>query len=415
MAGLAYYRDRYYARCSFVQNGKQTRFLTPLQNPDERYITKTVARIRLNEFKRNNETEVIEQRKAGKKYDRMNLSWYKDYGEIETADKTILEAVNDWLETIKTDGLTDNTVGLYKRHLDEFMDTRGIGQSLKMIALTTSDIDTFKKAQRKKKLATATLHSKLRSIDNFLTWVVRRHKEYGLLPTERPDVDKPKLKTKKPVYISNEIFFAVLKQLDKIYADEPEKADMFKSFFHLYRETGLRLREPIHNTLKDTHLEIKSGRTKNSYERRVYLNRNQVFVVKRLKEYVQSRIKHGSAQRAVESYISRVFKNALIELGFDGYKLHCLRDTFACRLYYETHDIYKVCGALGHADIKMTTKYANYDTVELAEAFPDIAKKHEELSENLGKGEQSWYTEQLNFVNSEPRKDVLSSRIAGVV
>ncbi|NHZ84360.1 MAG: tyrosine-type recombinase/integrase [Planctomycetia bacterium] len=415
MAGLGFYRDRYYARCSFIKNGKQTRFLTPLQNPDERYITKTAALIRLNEFKRNNETEVIEQRKAGNNYDRMKLSWYKEYGEIETADKTILEAVNDWLETIKTDGLTDNTVKLYKRHLNEFMSTKGIGQSLKMVTLTTSDIDTFKKTERKKKLAVATIHSKLRSIDNFLNWVVRRHKEYGLLPTERPDVDKPKLKTKKPVYISNQIFFAVLKQLDKTYADEPEKADMFKSFFHLYRETGLRLREPIQNILKDTHLEIKSGRTKNSYERRVYLTKDQVFTVKRLKEYVQSRVKRGSGQRAVESYISRLFKNALRDLGREGYKLHCLRDTFACRLYYETHDIYRVCGALGHADIKMTTKYANYDTVELAEAFPDIAKKHEEMRRNLGKGEQSWHTEQFNLVNSEPRKDILSSRIAGVV
>ena len=40
---------------------------------------------------------------------------------------------------------------------------------------------------------------------------------------------------------------------------------------------------------------------------------------------------------------------------------HSLRDTFACRMYYKTKDIYKVKVLLGHSSVTTTEIYANFD------------------------------------------------------
>ena len=40
-----------------------------------------------------------------------------------------------------------------------------------------------------------------------------------------------------------------------------------------------------------------------------------------------------------------------------AYSAHDLRHAFAVRLYRETHDVYAVCVALGHANVSVTEKY----------------------------------------------------------
>jgi len=284
------------------------------------------------------------------------------------------------------------------------MTTKGIGRKLLVKNLTTSHVDSFKQTQ--KKIALATLHSKLRSIENFLRWAVKRQKTYGLTQNDKPCIDKPKLVVKKPLYITNDMFNRVLIIIDKKYIGDPEKADYLNKVFHLYRNTGLRLREPFRNNLESDCLKIKAGRTKNSYERPVYLTEDQVQTVKRMKETVQEGIKRGKNRRNMENYISRIFKSALVSLAETGYKFHCLRDTFATRLYYETGDIYKVCGHLGHADITMTTKYTHFDERELEKAFPDIAKYHRENAQNRQKSIRKEYTGNNSILNSAPKNVV---------
>ena len=72
---------------------------------------------------------------------------------------------------------------------------------------------------------------------------------------------------------------------------------------------------------------------------------------------------------------SRIFKTMLRKVGAPSeMHFHNLRDTFATRLHFQYGDIYRVCGALGHSDIKMTSAYTSFDLIELSTAFPDIAK-----------------------------------------
>jgi len=86
-------------------------------------------------------------------------------------------------------------------------------------------------------------------------------------------------------------------------------------------------------------------------------------------------VKYGKNQRNQIKYFSRIFKNMLRRVGAPSeMHFHNLRDTFATRLYFQYGDIYRVCGALGHSDIKMTSAYTSFDLIELSTAFPDIAK-----------------------------------------
>ena len=51
---------------------------------------------------------------------------------------------------------------------------------------------------------------------------------------------------------------------------------------------------------------------------------------------------------------------------------HNLRDTYAVIRYLETNDIYLVSKELGHKNIKMTLKYANFSIRKLKRDFPSI-------------------------------------------
>ena len=71
----------------------------------------------------------------------------------------------------------------------------------------------------------------------------------------------------------------------------------------------------------------------------------------------------------------------------------------------------KVCDALGHSDIKMTTKYTHNDTLELVQAFPDVAKRHNREQN----GHQMMDTTALSSLQTDSQSDNFTRVNAGVV
>ena len=143
--------------------------------------------------------------------------------------------------------------------MDEFISVVGVGKSIMVKDLRTTHIDLFKQIQ--KSISLNTLHSKLRSINNFLGYCIERVDDYEL--KSKPIVKKPSLPKSKPVYISNEIFDSAVEKLYEVYPTE--RASFLKDVYHFYRDTGLRLCEPFTFELFPDKLKIEAGRTKNSY------------------------------------------------------------------------------------------------------------------------------------------------------
>lgn len=416
MASFKKDNGRYYARSTYYigTNGqrKKQEIRVPLQSPNENHISLIMAKNRLQRYENKIEAIVIQKHKngtlpkktkKGKKVDWSILDWYsKNIGLdnllLMSESKSLSDAVNDWLSFQKGQRLSEQTIKLYARHLNNFLAV--IGKNLKVKNLSTYHIDTFSKSEKGKD---STLHSKLRTIGNFLGFVCKRPEIYEL--ETKPMIEKPKLKKKQARIIHNSQFDNALNRLDRKYPST--KAGFLNSAYNLYRDTGLRLAEPFNGRLMRDCLLLEAGRTKNSYERNVYLNESQVIIIKKMRAYVDQKERDGYNRTHQIKYFSRIFKSVLdcnlIETHF-----HNLRDTFATRLYYLTGDIYKVCGALGHSDISMTVKYTKYDVRELAKAFPDIAYF-------LKSGHRKADIDATELLQSIGQNSSLSSVPAGVV
>ena len=405
MAGIRKSGGRQYARSFYRLNKKQVEIRVPLQNPNEPYITKYVAESRKTRYEKKYEAEVINNHIKGKKLDTSKLDWFSDDAIKYKENSVILkQAVDRWLAYVKSERLEENTIGIYKRHMWAFMEV--IGETVPVKSLKTSHIDAFKISQQS--VAIATLHSKLRTIDNFFGFCVDRSDDYGLIA--KPKVKKPTLPKGNPMIISNNQFFSALNEIDKIYS--PDRANFLRSIYNFYRDTGLRLSEPFNFELFADRIRIKAGRTKNSYPRNVYLTKDQVLTIERMRSYVDSQVKQKKSRVNQIKYFSRIWKNVLRKTNApEKINFHSLRDTFATRLYFLTGDIYKVCGALGHSDIKMTTKYTHNDTLELVQAFPDIAKRHNREQN----GHQMMDTTALSSLQTDSQSDNFTRVNAGVV
>ena len=368
MAGIRKQFGKWYARSFYTLKGKQEEFKVCLHNPDEKYITERVAESRRTRYEREYEAEAIENRIKGIKVDKNELDWYsKRTIQYNQNSKTLEQAIVDWLKSAKGERLKKTTISIYESHLRDFK--RIVGKSILVKDLKTKHIDLFKQSQ--KSISINTLHSKLRSINNFLGYCIERVDDYEL--QSKPIVKKPSLPKSKPVLIPNDIFDSVIEKLYEVYPIN--KASFLKDIYYLYRCTGLRLGEPFIFELFSNKLKIVAGTTKNSYSRNVYLTGEQVDTIKSMRRYVKRMVRDGKNQRNQIKYFSRIFKTMLRKVGAPTeMHFHNLRDTFATRLYFLYGDIYMVCGALGHSDIKMTSAYTSFDLIELSIAFPDIAR-----------------------------------------
>ena len=70
--------------------------------------------------------------------------------------------------------------------------------------------------------------------------------------------------------------------------------------------------------------------------------------------------------------ISKIFKQAVRDIGRPELKFHNLRDTFALMRYLETRDIYQVSKELGHSSVKVTEKYLTHELTKIKPDFPSL-------------------------------------------
>ena len=87
-------------------------------------------------------------------------------------------------------------------------------------------------------------------------------------------------------------------------------------------------------------------------------------------------IEHHTHGRNKNGNFSKIFKQAVRDIGRPELKFHNLRDTFALMRYLETRDIYQVSKELGHSSVKVTEKYLTHELSMLKADFPSLARDY---------------------------------------
>ena len=76
--------------------------------------------------------------------------------------------------------------------------------------------------------------------------------------------------------------------------------------------------------------------------------------------------------KAFGNTISKRFKSICKSIGLGHHRIHDLRHTFGFRRYLMTRNIYQVMKEMGHAKVRMTEKYSDFEVTELRHDLPTL-------------------------------------------
>ena len=81
---------------------------------------------------------------------------------------------------------------------------------------------------------------------------------------------------------------------------------------------------------------------------------------------------YSKSHKGIIDTYSKTFKKVAKYEGFGEHKLHNLRDTYAVRRWAETGDIHLISKEIGHTNLKVTQKYAEFNLRRLRVDFPSM-------------------------------------------
>jgi len=342
MASLRKLKGNYYIRVRIPRDNNPPR--DKLISTGTKY--KREALIYLNEVNLNEELV----------RDGQNIEWSWKNGGNKTRLKSysFKDALYEYLETRKADGLRNSTLDIYENALNYF--GKAIKSNSRVDLIETDHINKFKKKYADGWSPT-TMNMYLRGIKTFLKWLLVNEKI-----TKLPLVKMVENDEDEPIYLPNRDFEKLL-----------EASDLFtQRKFIFYRETGCRMSEPYYGYIDEEFLIVKSENSKGKRKRYIFLTDElKAIYYEMLNEFDQfkGKGKKDIIKRLTSKRFTRARKDADLR---SEYHLHCLRHTFAVRRYLMTHDIYDVLRKLGHSTVDTTLKYTKFDDRKLAQDFPDL-------------------------------------------
>ena len=343
MASLKNRRDVWYARIRMVTDGRKTEKQIPLKTK-----SKVTARKRLELVNRDEDSI-----KKGLEF---SFPWLNDEGINKIVRLPISEAIEQWLNHRKSEGIRSSTIKRNRYSLESLMSH--IGTSIPLSKVSTSMIDSYRNYCIHKGNKPNGININLRAIKTFFNWCVKRELIEKNLFVDM--VSKPK---ELPLYIPDRLFNELmqLEWLDNNY----------KTAFSFYRDTGCRRSEPFLGELHGEWLLIGGYETKQRMDKELSLSHINLERITEMRTFLES---YSGTLDSWIGNLSKTFLKAMREV--DGqdtkYHLHCLRHTFAVRRYLQTGDIYRVKQELGHSSVVTTEIYAKFSLRRLETDFPSL-------------------------------------------
>ena len=288
-----------------------------------------------------------------------SFPWMNDEGQTKVLVFRIKDAVNQWMEHRKKNKIAMSTLEINQLALNYLIDCTGSKRPLDTISNT--DIANYIDYLDAKGNSDTTINIHLRTIKAML----RHYHKIGKL--ERvPIIEQRKIPKTDPIYITDDEFQSLM-ELDEL-------DDFYKRVFLLYRETGMRLREPFMSSLIGEWIDIPPE-SKTKSMRSIELSEPLQKVFLELKEWYDQG--YGSTLIDAGDHISKMFKKSLGKIGSKDTKhFHSLRHTFAVRMLLVNTSIYDVKLMMGHSSVTTTEQYSNMNLKRVAQDFPTLVTSY---------------------------------------
>ena len=182
-----------------------------------------------------------------------------------------------------------------------------------------------------------------------------------------PHIQQLSVPETEPIYITDNEFQSIM-ELDWL-------DDFYKRMFLFYRETGMRLREPMMSVLDGAWIDIPNT-SKTKKGRNIELDAPMQSIFNELKDWCGNGYGSTLVDKGAD-HISKKFKKALRSIGTDESKhFHSLRHTFAVRRLIQGTSIYDLKLLMGHSSVTTTEVYSNMNLKRVAQDFPTIVTSY---------------------------------------
>jgi len=347
MASFRKRRGVWYARVQWYEVGatRQTEKLIAL-----RTSSKVTARERMAEVEK-----VEEDIKKG-----MNFSfpWLSDSTKTTIKRFTLQDAVDSWMSK-RVGRLAEKTIELNQDGLNYFL--KFIGSIHPLESITTNRVEQFADWLDEKGLSKTSINIHLRTIKAMFRYYLKVDRLAKI-----PHIGQLRIPKTEPIYITDNEFQSIM-ELDWL-------DDFYKRVFLLYRETGMRLNEPMISVLDGDWVDIPNT-SKGKVGRNIQLDRSMQSIFNELNEWMSSG--YGSRLKTPDDHISKMFKKALRCIGADESKhFHSLRHTFAVRRLIQGTSIYELKLLMGHSSVTTTEVYSNMNLKRVSQDFPTIVSRY---------------------------------------
>jgi len=343
MATLKPRRGVWYARVLWYLDGRQKERQVPLKTE-----SKVTARERMAEVKK-----VESDIKNGINF---TFPWMDDSATATKVKRFTLKAAKTkWINKRKGK-MSISTIETNELGLKYLTDC--LGESMPLKSVSSTHIETLIDYFESRGLSATSINIHLRTIKAMFRYYLKIGKLNKI-----PLIEQLSVRKTEPIYITDDEFHKLMSidWLDNFY----------KRVFLLYRETGMRLREPMMSVIDGVWIDIPNE-SKGGASRNIELDESLQAIFIEYKKWLDSG--YGSTLVDVGDHISKVFKKCLREIGADESKhFHSLRHTFAVRRLIRGTSIYNLKLLMGHSSVTTTEVYSNMNLKRVAQDFPTIA------------------------------------------
>ena len=346
MAGLIKRRETWYARIRWYIASKRVEKQIPLRTK-----SKVTARERLAVV-----NKVESDIKSGIGF---TFPWLSGSSVTKVKRFTLEDVITKWMDGRKKGKLRPKTIETNQLGLDYLLFCLGCKRPLRDI--NNDDIERYIDHLRSRGNSDNSINIHLRTVKAMFRYFLKAGTLRSIPLIEQVSVSKI-----EPVYITDNEFQSIM-ELEWL-------GDLYKRVFLLYRETGMRLREPMISTLNGNWIDIPPE-SKTHSTRSIELSKPLKQIFSELQDWYHSG--YGSRLNDPGDHFSKKFKKSLRSIGASERKhFHSLRHTFAVRKLLMRVPIYDVKLMMGHASVTTTEIYSKMNLKRVAQDFPTLVTSY---------------------------------------